>query len=273
MMSRPSHLGLVALPFEVSTSFNEGTAGAPIAILKELSSIDSFDFTLGRNPLKNLTFSVLRPHSPTLKDSSLQQSLAEEAVAALLDRGGFPLILGGEHTVSLGPILASRKKFGELGVVQLDAHADLRNEYQNNRYSHACVMRRALEMGCPLLGIGIRTLCTEEKDLIESHNLDMVDGRRAATTTDWYDLLENLPQNIYLTMDMDVFDPAEAPAVGTPEPGGPGFEAVREFLHHLFKKKNVVATDIVELKPTAEDRASLRLAARLIGLIAGLRFD
>jgi agmatinase len=272
MMPGPSHLGLVALPFEVSTSFKKGTAAAPIAILKELSSIDSFDFVLGRNPLRDLTCSVLRPHSPTLKDSRLQQSLAEEAVAALLDRGGFPLILGGEHTVSLGPISASKKKVGDLGIVQLDAHADLRNEYENNRYSHACVMRRALEMGCPLLGIGIRTLCKEEHDIIESQHLAIVDGRRAATTTDWYNLLDNLPHNIYLTVDMDVFDPAEVASVGTPEPGGPGFEEVREFLHHLFKVKNVVATDIVEFRPSAEDHASLRLAARLIGLIAGLRF-
>jgi agmatinase len=271
-MISPSHLGLIALPFEVSTSFKKGTASAPTAILKDLGSLDSFDFRLGRNPLKDLSCSVVRPHSPTLGDSRLQQSLAEGAVAELLDCEGFPLSLGGEHTISLGPIAAARKKVGDLGIVQLDAHADLRNEYENNRYSHACVMRRALELGCTPLGIGIRTLCKEEKEFVASRNLDMVDGRRAATSTDWYGLLNKLPNTIYLTLDMDVFDPSEVPSVGTPEPGGPGFEAICNFLHHLFKVKNVVAADIVELNPGDKDKASVRLASRLIGLIAGLRF-
>jgi agmatinase len=272
MIANPSHLGLIALPFEVSTSFKKGTASAPPTILKDLGSLDSFDFHLGRNPLKDLPCSVLRPHSPTLRDSRLQQSLAEKAVADLLDCKGFPLSLGGEHTVSLGPIMAAKKKIGDLGIVQLDAHADLRNEYENNRYSHACVMRRALELGCTPLGIGIRTLCNEERELIESRNLEMVDGRRATTSTEWYGILNNLPDTVYLTVDMDVFDPSEVPSVGTPEPGGPGFEPICDFLHHLFKVKNVVAADIVELKPGDDDKASVRLASRLIGLIAGLRF-
>jgi agmatinase len=133
-------------------------------------------------------------------------------------------------------------------------------------------MRRVLEAGCTPLGIGIRSLCEEEKELLASRNLNLVDGRQAATTTAWYALLDNLPDHIYLTLDMDVFDPAEVSSVGTPEPGGPGFEAIGDFLHHLFRVKNVVAADIVELKPTDKDKASIRLAARLVGLIAGLRF-
>ncbi len=272
MIPAPSHLGFVSLPFEASNSFKKGTAGAPTAILRDLGTIDSFDFRLGRNPLKDLPCSVLRPHSPTLGDTRLQQSLAEGAVANLLDCEGFPLSLGGEHTVSLGPIKATRNRVGDLGIVQLDAHADLRNEYENNRYSHACVMRRALELGCIPLGIGIRTLCAEEKELIDARNLEIVDGRRVTTSTDWYEALNRLPDDIYLTLDMDVFDPSEVPSVGTPEPGGPGYDEVCDFLHHLFNEKNVVAADIVELKPGDRDKASIRLASRLIGLIAGLRF-
>ncbi len=271
MTSNPTHLGIIALPFEVSTSFLKGTKEAPLAILEELEKIDNFDFALGRDPFQNLRRRVVQPHDSDLVDPHLQQSLAIRTAKELLTSGGFPLSLGGEHTVSIGPIRIART-IGPLGVVQLDAHADLRDEYQSDPLSHACVMRRVTEMDCSLLGVGIRTMCEEEAQFVEERGLKQVDGFKAATSTDWYHLIDDLPERIYLTIDMDVFDPAEVPAVGTPEPGGPSYEAVSDFLQHLFKVKDVVAADIVELRPEKDSQASIRLAARLIGLIAGLRF-
>ncbi len=266
-----SHIGLVALPFEVSTSFIHGTADAPEAILRELDNIDGFDFNLGMNPFENIPKMTVRPYERGLEDPFLEQAHASRAVNDLLEAGAFPICLGGEHTVSLGPMRVARLR-GELGVVQLDAHGDLRNRYDDNYFSHACVMRRALGMGCEVAGIGIRTLCEEENALVKLLGLKQVDGRTALSSTDWYGIIDDLPERIYLTVDLDVFNPEVASAVGTPEPGGPGYEEVVRFLEYLFDKKNVVAADIVELKPGELDAASLRLAARLIGVIVALRF-
>ncbi len=265
-------LGIVALPFEASTSFLRGTRNGPDAILHELNELDTFDLALDKDPFDGIQTNVFHPHSAELKDPLEQQSLAARKVGAILGSGGFPLCLGGEHTVSIGPIQESRKR-GPLGIVQLDAHADLRDEYEGNRFSHACVMRRAVEKGCSLVGIGIRAMCVEEAVFVAKRDLDIVKAREAVESTGWYTLLDRLPDRVYLTIDLDVFDPSEVPAVGTPEPGGLSYEAVFHFLTHLFKSKDVVAADIVELRPTDGDGSSVRTAARLVGLIAGMRFD
>ncbi|MCP4599135.1 MAG: agmatinase family protein [Proteobacteria bacterium] len=273
MTAAPTHLGIISLPFEVSTSFLKGTREGPSAILHELESIDPFDFDLAKNPFEDLPHSFIHPHDAELDDSHLQQSLAYRAAREIIDSKGFPLSLGGEHSVSIGAIRAARSR-GALGIVQLDAHADLRDEYEGNPLSHACAMRRAIEMDCSLVGVGIRAISREEAKFVERRGLRLrlVEGRKAALSTDWYKLLNTLPDRVYLTVDMDVFNPSEVPAVGTPEPGGPSYEAVTAFLHHLFKVKNVVAADIVELRPSGNSDPSVRLAARLAGLITGLRF-
>lgn len=271
MSSAYSHVGLVALPFEVSTSFIHGTVDAPEVILQELEKIDGFDFNLGRNPFENIPRMTIRPYERGLEDPFLEQAHSSRAVNDLLEAGAFPICIGGEHTVSLGPIRVARLR-GELGVVQLDAHADLRNQYDDNYFSHACVMRRVLGMGCELAAIGIRTMCEEENALVNVLGLKQVDGRTVASRTDWYGIIDDLPNRIYLTVDMDAFNPEVVSAVGTPEPGGPGYEEVVSFLTYLFDKKDVVAADIVELRPGKLDAASLRLAVRLIGAIVGLRF-
>ncbi len=271
MNALPQHLGIISLPFEVSTSFLRGTAQGASAILDELDALDSYDFDLAGNPFDGVRRSIIHPHSSDMKDPNLVQTLGEQATRQIMDSKGFPLILGGEHTVSIGPIRAARFR-GDLGIVQLDAHADLRDEYEVNPWSHACAMRRAVETGCSLLGVGVRALCEEEAQYASKRGFKIITGRQARESTDWYSSLDDLPSRVYLTIDMDVFDPQEVPAVGTPEPGGPGYQAVADFLYYLFNEKNVVAADIVELRPDAKRSASVRLAARLAGLIVGLRF-
>ncbi len=267
----PTNLGIVALPFEVSTTFGKGTLHAPDAVLEELDALDCFDFRTARDPFDGVPRSVIRPHGSELVDARIQQAVAGRVVGEMMDGGGFPLSIGGEHTVSLGPIRAARAR-GELGVVQLDAHADLRDSYDGNPLSHACTMRRVLDMDCDVFGVGIRAVSQEEATLAQEQGIEHVHARRVIDDTDWYRLLSDLPQRIYLTVDLDYFDPADVPAVGTPEPGGPGWEATLAFLEYLFAVKDVVGADVVELMPGAGDAASVRAAARLIGSIVGLRF-
>lgn len=263
-------LAIICLPFEATTSFIPGTVLGPEAIVHELENMDGFELRLGRDPFENLQKKIIRPHSPILKDPVEQQALAERAARNVLEEGGFPISLGGEHTVSLGPIKALLAK-GPLGVISLDAHADLRSEYEGSRFSHACVMRRAVEAGCELFEVGNRAVSREENEFAAASGITLVEGRRAAFSRDWWGLVEQLPKRIYLSIDMDFFDPAEVPGVGTPEPGGPGYEACLDFLFHLFEAREVVAADIVELKPSENERASVRLAARLLGVLAGLK--
>lgn len=267
-----TNLGIVSLPFEVSTSFQKGTAHGPDAILHELDRLDTFELALGRDPFQGVPRSVIRPHGPELIDARIQQAVAGRVVGELLDSRGFPISLGGEHTVSLGPIRAARAR-GELGVVQLDAHSDLRDTYEGNPLSHACVMRRALEMDVKTLQIGIRSMCEDEARFIQERGLEVVGARQVIDGTDWYALLDHLPKRVYLTVDVDFFDPSEVPATGTPEPGGPGWEHAVPFFAHLFATREVVAADVVELMPCQGDDASVRLAARLVALLAGLRLQ
>jgi agmatinase len=271
MPPQVTNLGIVSLPFEVSTSFRKGTVHGPEAILNELDRLDTFEFMLGRDPFRSIPRTIVKPHGPELVDARIQQAVAGRVVGEILDGKGFPISLGGEHTVSLGPIRAARAR-GELGVVQLDAHADLRDSYEGNPLSHACVMRRALEMDCGHLGVGVRSMSEDEARFIQERGLTIVGARQVIEGNDWYALLDGLPRRIYLSIDVDFFDPSDVPATGTPEPGGPSWELAVSFLAHLFGVKEVVAADVVELMPCKDDDASIRLAARLVGLLVGLKF-
>lgn len=270
-MSRPSQLALVSLPFEVTTTFQKGTVHGPAAVLHELENLDSFDMTFGRSPFDGVPRTVIRPHGPEFTDPRLQQAIAGRIVGEILDGRGFPLCLGGEHTVSMGPIRAALAR-GPLGIVHLDARADLREERQGDRFSHETVIRRALDLGCSVLSVGVRAMCLEEKDALAAHPITVVTGRQLREGTDWYHAVDSLPPRVYLTIDLNVFDPEDVPAVSHPMPGGPPWNQVCDFLFHLFAQKDVVAADIVELSPGPGDASSVRLAARLVGLLTGLRF-
>ena len=262
----------MALPFEVSTSFLKVTDKGPDRILGDLEGTDDFSMLLGRRTLENVPYRVHRPHGSELVDAKIQQAVASRVTSEIIGKDGFPLALGGEHTVTLGP-LRSALALGEVGVVQIDAHADLRDTLDGDPLSHGCVMRRAHEMGCPILGIGIRSMSEGESQYVAEKSIVHVDPDEANRRTGWYKQLEELPEMIDLTIDLDGFDPADVSAVGTAEPGGLKWNPVCDFLHHLFGAKDVVAADIVELMPTQHDQASTRLASRLAQLILGLRFS
>ena len=257
-MSDQKKLTILSIPFEASTSFLKGTKEGPEAILNALHA------------KKNLSLKTTETCDSDETDPKAMESSTFNAAVETLETGGFPLGLGGEHTVSIGLVRAA-KAHTKIGIVQLDAHADLRDEYEGNPLSHACAMRRVVETETPLLGIGVRAMCEEEAMYVASRDdVNLVDGRLAVFSTDWYHQIMNLPPDIYLSIDMDVFDPTDVPAVGTPEPGGMSYDAVHQFLKHLFKNKNVLAADIVELRPCEGDESSVRIAADLVRLIAEL---
>jgi agmatinase len=270
MTAKPVKCGIVLLPFEQTTSFLKGTHKAPDVIAHEFEKIDTFDLTLGRDPKKEFDRFYLAPHGDDVSDPAEQQVAAETTVAKLLENNSLPISLGGEHTVSIGPVKAAGRYAGELGVVQMDAHGDLRDSFDNSRFSHACVMRRIRDMGHSTLGVGVRSISLEEANYISGNDVRLVHAHTVMKKRNWYQLADELPQHCYLTVDMDFFDVSDVPSTSNPEPGGPSFDDAVSFLHYLFKRKTVVAADIVELRPDGDSTASVRMAARLLALIMGL---
>ncbi|MEO1366721.1 MAG: arginase family protein, partial [Acidobacteriota bacterium] len=197
-----------------------------------------------------------------------------------LDAGKFLVSLGGEHGLSTGPVRASVDAArGPLGVVQFDAHADLRDTYEGSRHSHASVMRRVVDdLGLPTLAVGLRSLSTPEAELIRSRGLPVIwshqlhEDARAGSSERFERLLETLPDEIYLTFDIDYFDPSLVPATGTPEPGGGQWHETLRLLRALFRRKRVVGMDIVELAPVAGLPGSDFVAAKLVYKCLGYRF-
>ena len=271
MTQRGNFVGLVALPFETTTDFQKGTKAAPNAIIADLTSIDTFDLSFGWDPFTTVANRFYRPYEEHLDDPYLEKAYAERAVCDILDDGGFPLSLGGEHTVSLGPIRAVRTR-GHLGVVQIDAQANLKDHVDGQYYHHETVMRRILEMGCPIVGVGIRSVSEEEAAFIKDNGIPIIDGKRTAKTKNWYSIVDPLPDRVYLTIDLSGINPKAAPAVAHPIPGGPNYPKLLDFIAYLFKTKNVVGADIVELTPGDRDKTTLRLTSRLITALVALKY-
>ncbi len=197
----------------------------------------------------------------------------EKEVEAVADKKGIPVVLGGEHTVSLAPIRTlHRNCLQPIGIIQLDAHADLRASFEGSRFSHACVMRRAVEeCGCRLFQFGVRALCREEVDYRRMHGVHHLDARAIASTNlAEFVLPPDFPQNIYLTLDVDGLDPSVIGATGTPVPGGPGWYQTLTFLERAITGRTVLGFDLVELAPREGDHGSDFAAAQLVYSVMGI---
>jgi agmatinase len=191
--------------------------------------------------------------------------LVDGEVAGLLERGRLPVVLGGDHSVAIGAIRAAARLRPGLSVLQIDAHADTRDQYQGSHFNHACVMARAREW-CPVVQVGIRAVDRSEVAQLEPHRVVWA-HEIAATGADtaWMDdALSPLDDPVWVTIDLDGFDPSLVPATGTPEPGGLDWYQVTGLLERLTQRRTVVGFDVVELLPTKEHWASAFLAAKLV---------
>ncbi|MEW6201483.1 MAG: agmatinase, partial [bacterium] len=201
-----------------------------------------------------------------------------EKVKKVITDGKIPVVIGGEHSVSLAPIEAAAAIYPELTVVQFDAHADLRSEYNGSPYSHASVIRRVLELPQPprrVIQIGIRSMCPEEIRFVrDSGKVTILWGKDITADDAGRHLrmppLKKITGKVYITIDMDAFDPSEVPAVGTPEPGGIRWHQAVDILSVIIGSADVVGFDVVELAPLRDGVASQFLAAKLIYRIMGL---
>jgi N1-aminopropylagmatine ureohydrolase len=261
---RTSRVAVLPVPFERTTSYGKGTAQGPAAILRASQSMELWDEELQSEPYR-LGIATLPPYLPEAYDMEGAMAELADECRRHIDTGKFLVTLGGEHSLSIAPIRAARKVFGDIGIVQFDAHADLREEFDGTPYSHASVMRRAHEDGVPTLAVGIRSLSQPEAELIREKDLPVVWGHQLERAEELFrPLLKKLPDRVYLSFDIDYFDPSLVPATGTPEPGGGQWQPTLELLRQLFHDKEVVAMDVVELAPFGPLPASDFLTAKLI---------
>jgi agmatinase len=265
---------ILPVPYERTTSFGRGTAGGPEALLRASYQVETWDDELGFEPCDQ-GVATLPPCDPASEDLAQAIAEIESEAGRHLEAGKFLVTLGGEHTVTLGPARAARRGCadggGGIGIVQFDAHADLRDTYEGTPYSHACVMRRLVEDGWPAVAVGIRSLSAPEEQLIAAGKVATIRGAELEGGAEdrFAELVEQLPERIYLTFDVDYFDPSLLPATGTPEPGGGSWYPTLRMLRRLFESKRVVAADVVELAPIAGQPASDFTAAKLVMKLLG----
>jgi agmatinase len=196
------------------------------------------------------------------ESSEAMVAAVERRVEGMLSDGKYVVTLGGEHTVSVGAARACARKYPGMSVLQLDAHADLREEYEGTRFSHACAIARIREFAPQTVAVGIRSLDLAEKALLDPRSTFYAHQIRG--TGEWVpDAVERLSDDVYVTIDLDVFDPSLLPATGTPEPGGMGWYQVLDLLREVVKNRRVVGFDVVELSPNGH-KPSEFLAAKLV---------
>lgn len=265
----------VVLPLchEIAPSYGEGSRLGPLYLLEASTQLERLDeetlFDWGTVPIHTLP--ALYPPGDPEKAVSEMSVAAARAIAA--DK--FLLSLGGDHAVSIGTIAAAAEKYPGLGVVHVDAHLDLRNEWNGSRFNHGCVMRRVVDdLGLFVLPVGIRTLCSEERDVLESRNITPVYAHRIAPgDCRWAEqAVSQLPPAVYLTVDLDGLDPSAVPGTGTPEPGGLSYRQVVSLIRELCRQKKLVAADVVELVKLEGSQVSEYTAARIVQKIITHRF-
>jgi agmatinase len=276
--------GVVILPapYEHTTSYGKGTARAPEEILNASRYLELYDEELDAETYR-LTEGIATLPAVTFGDNRLDEQAVEAIraeVSRLTGEGKFVVCLGGEHTIAVGAAQAHAQFYGDLTVLQLDAHSDLRQEYEENPYSHATVMARIHDFNRNIVQVGIRSQSAEEAEFIRRNRINTFydtgirQGRYGRDNKNWQDeVIGCLTRRVYITIDCDFFDPALMPAVGTPEPGGFGWYETVEFLRKVAENRQIVGFDVNELAPAAPFVHPQFIVAKLIYKLVGYIFS
>jgi agmatinase len=258
------------VPFEKTVSYGAGTREGPAAIIDASRYMELYDEEIG-GETATIGIHTLPAIDADREPDEMMPALQREALK-LLKTSKFVCMLGGEHSISAPVVRAFHEKFPKLSVLQIDAHADLRDSYEGTRHSHASAMRRVLEV-CPAVQVGIRSLSAEEARVIPHLPTRIFYAKDITGRTDWFDTaIDALTENVYLTIDIDGLDPSLVPSTGTPEPGGLMWNEVLTLIRTLALKRNVVGMDLVELCRSSASNASSFLAAKLIYKTLGYVF-
>jgi agmatinase len=259
---------VIPVPYDATTEWHSGTRKGPQAIINASQYLEFYDLELEQE-IHRIGIHTLPLVEPVLNNPSEMIERIYQVAQDILKKGKFPVMLGGEHSLSLGMTKALKDKYNDLCVLQLDAHADLRDQYLGSNHSHACTMRRILDY-CPIQQVGIRAMSIEEHQFIKDNELQPHYG----TNLDFEPfsiprIVGSLSSNVYISIDLDVFDPSIMPAVGTPEPDGLLWKDALTLLKLVTENRNVVGFDVMELCPDEGPDSCAFLAATLVYKLIG----
>lgn len=267
-----AEIAILPVPYDGTSTWIKGADKGPQALLEASFNMEFYDvetdsevFTHGIATLEPVT------------EASSPEAMAEEVkqrVDAILKDKKFPVLLGGEHSVSIGAFQAIAKHYETFSILQLDAHSDMRDEYEGSPYNHACVMARGKDITASVAQVGIRSTAIEEKHNIDLDRIFYAHEIKEPGNSTWmYEVSQQLHDNVYVTIDLDVFDPAYMPSTGTPEPDGLNYREVLNFLRLINARHNIIGLDVVELCPNPINKAPDFLAAKLIYQILSIKFN
>lgn len=251
---------ILPVPYDRTSTWIKGADRGPEALIEASANMEFYDIETESEPCIRGIYT----DAPVECRCGPEEMAARvrKRLAALLDMEKFVVIAGGEHSVSIGAIEEHAARNKNLSVLQLDAHSDLREEWEGSAFNHACVMARAREK-CKIVQVGIRSMDIDERKNADERNIFFAHDIHGSSS--WYGrAVSRLGKEVYVTIDLDVFDPSIMPSTGTPEPGGLGWYQVLAFLMEVFSKRNVVGLDVVELCPNSSNKAPDFLAAKLI---------
>ena len=259
---------IIPVAYDGTSTWMKGADKGPGAIMEASANMELYDIETDCEVYKRGIFTEETIGGQITTGEMIDA--VHDAVEYFLVEDKFTVVIGGEHSVSIGSIKAHAERYDKLTVLQLDAHADLREEYNGSKYNHACVMARAKEL-CPIVQVGIRSMSSSEKESADQSRMFL--AKDIHDNTDWIKkVISKLSDSVYITIDLDAFDPSIVPSTGTPEPGGLMWYEVLTFLKTVSDTKNVVGFDVVELCPDANNKAPDFLAAKLIYKLLSYKF-
>lgn len=263
-----SHIIIVPVPYDATSTYIRGADKGPAAILEASPALEFYDIETGSEAHRHGIHTIAPLESGD--DPAEITEAVYRTVSRILSESRFPVVIGGNHTVSIGAFRAAAETYAGLTILQLDAHSDLRPEYEGSHLNHACAAARAREHA-PLVQVGIRSMAAEELPFVDRKRIFY--AHELYSDKSLYDrALDLLSGNVYITVDLDVFDPSVMPSTGTPEPGGPDYRELMFFLREVFRKRNVIGFDVVELCPSESNKAPDFMAAKVIYQMLSYKF-
>lgn len=273
---KDSQIVILSAPLEKTVTYGKGTSKGPKEILRSSHYVEFYDEEQSRELCFEKGICALEPMK--FEKNSVEKSIAKiyKEIVKHLENEKFVVTLGGEHTLSYASIKAHTEKFDNLSILQFDAHSDLRDSYNGNKFSHACVMARVAEFNKNIIQVGIRAQDKEEAVFRKGTSIKTFYAREIKMGMyghNWQELVaRNLSDNVYITFDLDAFDPSLLPAVGTPEPGGLFWDETMNLLKIVGMDKNIVGFEVVELAPSKYHPSSNYTAAKLVYKILNYAF-
>jgi agmatinase len=259
---------IVPVPYDQTSTWIKGADRGPAAIIEASGNMELYDIETDSEVYRKGIFTDRAVEGAYFPEAMVK--VVTERVGSYIEKGKFVVVVGGEHSVGIGSVRAHAESSKDVTVLQLDAHSDLRDEYNGSKYNHACVMARVKEV-CPILQVGVRSMDSSEKEFIDRSRVFFAEDIH--NRTDWInEAVGKLSEKIYITIDLDVFDPSIMSSTGTPEPGGLLWYDVMRLLKAVSEKKDIVGFDVVELCPDERNKAPDFLAAKLIYKVLSYKF-